>query len=520
MAIVGKLSKSKLRSYMQNRHYNDISHAVDVLLAHKYISRAELKLGRGRPEKFYNISEKGLRLLLKDDPVPEKFWRIMIGLCHHRERSIDRILVEELFGLMTKHFLNYSSERGYVFHPDLFNNMEEFWRENCIMGDNKIRLDQKILEILSLHPQITIDQLLKLANEKDVESVRKIISMYSHVLYKPLIVGRETYPCEGSSYGKRSNAPTLLLHNTIIIRQSAKGVFKYELSLFGVMLTLSLIRYNETGKLHHGLYYNSFSSEAYFEKIADNYEHKLPLIFGKRHLLKKFLGASMIDNFDILLDRKIRAKQLETSISQGGNKEFYESIDSIIKNTRNEMAKIQSVGLEQLLNYRAGNMYSNPDSTKIQPLLYKLLDISALLSPFDYDPASYVEDMNMIIKSGTSFINSAALLTVAKEYEIETIEIAFADTISLYYFLNLLSVRDVLDQPRKNDHTRKVSDDISPKTDNYYPFSPKQIADLIFSQDEDIRKWLSNWVNDLLNHEHNKTIVMEKIRDEIGLKQN
>ncbi len=50
--------------------------------------------------------------------------------------------------------------------------------------------------------------------------------------------------------------------------------------------------------------------------------------------------------------------------------------------------------------------------------------------------------------------------------------------------------------------------------------SPKQIADLIFSQDEDIRKWLSNWVNDLLNHEHNKTIAMEKIRDEIGLKQN
>ncbi len=116
-----------------------------------------------------------------------------------------------------------------------------------------------------------------------------------------------------------------------------------------------------SGKLHHGLYYNSISSEAYFEKIADNYEQKLPLVFGKRRLLKKFLGASMIDNFDVILDRMIRAKQLETSICQGGNKEFYESIDSIIKSTRNEMAKIQAVGLEQLFNYLAGNMYSNPD---------------------------------------------------------------------------------------------------------------------------------------------------------------
>jgi len=505
---------------MPKRHYNDISHAVDILRAKKYISAANWKYGRGRPQKFYNINERGLRLLLTDDPIPEKFWRIMIGLCHHRERSIDRTLVEELFGLMIKHFLNYSSERGYVFHPDLFNDIEEFWITNFIIGDSRINLHQKILEILSLHPQITNDQLLKLANEKDVESLMKIISMYSPVLHKPMLISREIYPREGSSYAERSKAPNLLLHNTVIVRQDAKGVVKYELSLFGVMLTLRLIRYCETGKLHHGLYYDSLSSEAYFEKIADNYEHKLPLVFGKRHLLKKFLGASMIDNFDILLDRKIRAKQLETSISQGGNKEFYESIDSIIKNTRNEMAKIQSVGLEQLLNYRAGNMYSNPDSTKIQPLLYKLLDISALLSPFDYDPDSYVEDMNMTIKSGASFINLAALQTVAKEYEIETVEIAFSDTISLYYYLNLLSVRDVLDQPRKYDHTRKVSDDICPQTDYYYPFSPKQIADLIFSQDEDIRKWLSNWVNDLLNHEHNKTIVMEKIRDEIGLKQN
>ncbi len=264
---------------MPKRHYNDVSRAIDSLLAHEYISKANWKYGRGRPEKFYSISDKGLRLLLTDNPVPEKFWRIMIGFCHHSERSIDRVYVEDLFGLMLKHFLNYSSERGYVFHPDLFNDVEEFWLANYILRDSEIGLDQKVLEILSLYPQITNDKLLKLANERDVESLRKIISMYSPVLHKPMIVSRENYPCEGSSYDERLNAPILSLHNTIIIRQNAKGVVKYELSLFGVMLTLRLIRYNEAGKLHHGLYYNSISSEAYFEKIADNYEQKLAFSF-------------------------------------------------------------------------------------------------------------------------------------------------------------------------------------------------------------------------------------------------
>ncbi len=84
----------------------------------------------------------------------------------------------------------------------------------------------------------------------------------------------------------------------------------------------------------------------------------------------------MIDNFDVILDRKIRAKQLETSICQGGNKEFYESIDNIIKITRNEMAKIQAVGMEQLFNYLAGNMYSNPDRTLKHTVTVQILAIS------------------------------------------------------------------------------------------------------------------------------------------------
>ncbi len=389
---------------------------------------------------------------------------------------------------------------------------------NCILRGSKISLEQKVLEILSLHPQITDDQLLKWANEKDGQSWGRVISLYSPILHKPMIVGREIYHNDGLPYDERSAYSNIVLHNTVIMRQDANRRVEFELSLFGIMFVLTLIRYNEAGKLENGLYYNTFSSEGYFKKIADNYKQRLPLIFGKWYLLKKVLGSSMISNFDIILEREVRAKQLQISISQRGNKEFYESIDSLSKSTRNEMIKIQSVGLDQLLNYLAGNIYPTPDMTKVQPLIYKLLDISALLSPLDYDPASYVEAMKgMNHTSGKPRIDSAALQAVAREYELEAIEKAFADVISLYYFFNLLSDSDAINQPRKYDHTKKVSEAINSQIDNYYPLSRTQIANLIFSEDEDIRKWLSDWLKDILNHEHNKTLAMGKILDQIGL---
>ncbi len=225
----------------------------------------------------------------------------------------------------------------------------------------------------------------------------------------------------------------------------------------------------------------------------------------------------MINNFDIILDQKIRAKQLEISIFQRGNKEFYESIDSMIKTARNELGKIQSVGLERLFNYLAGNIYTNPNITKVQPLISKLLDISALLSPLDYDPASYIKVMKNIIKDSSPLIDTADVQAAAQQYEVATIERAFAETISLYYFLNMLTDSDIIYQSRKYNHVKEVSEGITPQIDNYYPFSRRQLANLIFSQDEDIRGWLSDWMKDLLNHEHTKTTTMVKIRDEIGL---
>jgi len=85
------------------------------------------------------------------------------------------------------------------------------------------------------------------------------------------------------------------LHKTIVIKTNGTGNNVYELSLFGVLLVQTVILYNQMNKLQYGLYYNDMLLEDYYDKIASNYQNKLPLIFGKWNLLKKVLHIMSAD---------------------------------------------------------------------------------------------------------------------------------------------------------------------------------------------------------------------------------
>ena len=77
----------------------------------------------------------------------------------------------------------------------------------------------------------------------------------------------------------------------------------YELSLFGVMLVISLIRYHymeiDKDRLHKDMKPNE-----YCDLIAKNYTEKLRLIFGKWNFLQEQLGFLLYDSFDFLIYKK------------------------------------------------------------------------------------------------------------------------------------------------------------------------------------------------------------------------
>ena len=75
----------------------------------------------------------------------------------------------------------------------------------------------------------------------------------------------------------------------IKVRQNLRGVDTYQLSLFGVLFLLKLIRQNDINRLRHGLFNNDKSFLEYCDIIADNYRDAIPLIFRRWSLLKRIL---------------------------------------------------------------------------------------------------------------------------------------------------------------------------------------------------------------------------------------
>lgn len=73
----------------------------------------------------------------------------------------------------------------------------------------------------------------------------------------------------------------LLLSKIIKTKHNPQGADIYQLSLFGVLFLLKLIRQNDINRLRHGLYNNDKSFLEYCDIIADKYSHTIPLIFKK-----------------------------------------------------------------------------------------------------------------------------------------------------------------------------------------------------------------------------------------------
>ena len=171
---------------------------------------------------------------------------------------------------------------------------------------------QKVIEVLSINPKIPFEELVKETGESE-EEIRQVLTNYSYT-YNSSNRHSKIYD---------SRYAGMLVHNIII---TAQNIDKQSFELFGLMLSLDLIRNHKLGILKCGLFFEGFSQQDYYDKIASKYIEKLPLIFGKWNELKKNLKIYAAYNFDIVLAERFPS----ASIKFGGNKEFCEGIRTII----------------------------------------------------------------------------------------------------------------------------------------------------------------------------------------------
>jgi DNA-binding PadR family transcriptional regulator len=509
IAIDGKMSVSKAESSLKEKHYHpDVWHAFKDLKRKGFIEkRADRNPGKGKlmskgRQIYYKITERGLRVLIRDyDKIMEKvidpqtFWRAMMTFCYNSTKEVRLDKVEEFYELFLGKYLKYSSGHGY-FQLDQFNQMCENWIQHTILPSTGLTLDQIILEILAIHPCITLAELVKRVAQAGIrtELVEETLSYYTLIPHKPAWIDPNGN-LDSIEYNKTDWH--FQLHKTIVIRTTTNDL--YELSLFGILLVQSLVHNREICKLKHGLYYNNISFENYHDKIASNYQSKLPLVFGKWNLLKRILNIMSAHNFGIILDRHTRSDIMARSSIEGGNKEFYDSVVGVALHSQTQLSELYRKGMMEWSNYITSAISEHPDknATEAISFLYRetsavfqmLLKINILLDPSAYDPVSF---QDLVKKQAiANIINSQQTEQLSHLFKMDIIEKAFAEEITFLYFLNLHNnYRFQVVLPIKR-YNQVKSKDMEPS------FSPIQCLLAILRHDKQIRERFSAWIQDL-----------------------
>ncbi|MGC2573469.1 MAG: hypothetical protein WA364_18290, partial [Candidatus Nitrosopolaris sp.] len=425
----------------------------------------------------------------------QTFWRVMMTFCN---KKITLDMVEKFYKLFLGSYLKYSSGHGYSFQLDQFNQMCDNWIQHTILPSTGLALDQIILEALAIHPGISLAELVKRVAQAEIrtEHVEKALSHYTTMPHRTTWIDANGN-LDSIEYNKTDWH--FQLHKTIVIRTNANGNDLYELSLFGVLLVQSLVQNREIGKLKHGLYYSNISFENYHDKIASNYQSKLPLVFGKWNLLKRILNIMSAHNFGIILDRQTRSDIMARSSLEGGNKEFYDSVVGVALHSQKQLSELYRKGMMEWSNYITSAISEHPDKnpTEAKSFLYRetsavfqmLLKINILLDPSAYDPVSF---QDLVKKQAIdNIINSQQAEQLSRLFKIDIIEKAFAEEITFLYFLNLHNnYRFQVVLPIKHYNQVKPKD-MEPS------FSPMQCLLAILRHDKQIRERFSAWIQDL-----------------------
>ena len=343
--LEGQLSK-RMAEVCTRSDYSDVSDAIDKLLRRKRIKISSPGIAGRRDKRYYGLTGKGLEAFVDETTSPEEFWKAIIWYCRLSEKDLSINEFEKYYDYFESKYIGHSGIHNYFFQSLFFNRLINKWfEENCTSNINEVSLSQKILECIAMNRAVTLQELVKKIGTSE-ESIKEVLNRYTMKLDYPAAyhVTNEKMRGEYSAIYKYNNDKYRdFLSHMLIISKNTNQDIRYELSLFGIMLTIAIIRYHHIGidnvLLHNpnnrtaslGLFYEDISLKEYYDRIVSNYqEDKLPLIFGKWEILKKELGSMFLyDNFDFFFYKKAFSVNMDTTIWLGGNKEFYDNIQRL-----------------------------------------------------------------------------------------------------------------------------------------------------------------------------------------------
>lgn len=498
----GRLAICEAESYLGGqRIHKEVSQSFKILKDKGLIEKMTDRnpgpgrfIGKGMPRNYYTVTEYGLAALIKQGLDPSEFWNALITYSSGKskdDQGLDRI--EGIYELYLQQYLKYSTGFDYnvVLQLDSFNTMCKEWIAENTSRNGPIKLEQKVLEILALAglPAGMTIQEISARSKEDQENVRKVLRQYAPVpsYESPLLTEEEVNPAYRSLELDLEDT----IQRNIITVQITNKIEKYSLSLFGILLVLTLVSYHKMNRRNLYLLGNYSIQEA-FDIVATNYKNKLPLIFGQWDTLKDILKVLSVYNFEVIIDHRARSKFLETPVVLGGNKEYYEANRDIAIYNRMQMRNLYNVGIMALEHFHLNsedkennNRYGkNPKTIAIYRKLVEigvLLGYHSILSSDNKHNLSYVYDIDDI---PTTWV----------------LERAFAHEITFLYYLNL----------NLDIYVSRLFPEYSlapPKTKTLLK-SPKERLVAILKKRQLVKEWFSNCISNCIRFRNAADEVM------------
>jgi DNA-binding PadR family transcriptional regulator len=527
--VSGQLSKMKV-TYLLGANYPDVSDAMDALLVKKLIKLSDKYRTTGRnPEKFYKITEKGLRALLSITLPPDEFWKATVLLCMVSKKPITQEEFENYYRKFERNFLGHFGIRGYFFLIPLFDTILAQWLQ-AHNDPRSISLSQQVIECLAFNGPSIMQKLVEETSAKK-EDLIKILNNYS--IQSNTRQNSSPYMYTTAAAQSEMNVDRkqlyydFVLHTLIVNKETTAGI-SYELSLFGVMLAIAVISYHFSGEDTYNndvrdklkLFYNRIDQKKYCDTIARNYKDKVPLIFGKWDFLKSKLGSMLYESFDFLIYMNSRSNSMNTSLWSFGNKEFYDDIRALTYNAiRTRLPNLYALGTITLRRYEEYQPWIRNDP-RVIAVYNKCREIGVLLK--------YAEVVFALqqINNGNYMQDKLEARDLHTINDIQYIEAIFRDELCFLFYLDLNTIffpsSYKKNSPRSRiehgEHTIRliVPRELEEETQEFFRLGSRKARLLaILSKDKDIKQWFSGWIDDIIEYRRQTFDKMFKFYNEI-----
>jgi DNA-binding PadR family transcriptional regulator len=546
IALEGQLSKNMAKE-ITGSDYSDVSNAIDSLLQRKMIKISSLGMEGRKDRKYYALTEKGLEAFLNDNYLSSKkyttedFWKAIIWYCIKKPQITSLSEIEKYCSYFEHIYLGHRAVNSYLFQSKFFENLVRKWIKENGSFDDSISIFQRILECIATSRNLTIQQLYDMAGgEEEKHNIKEILDKFA---FRINYINNNQQRDASNYSSNKSKYPDLKY--ILIIEKKEEGVNRdivYELSLFGIMLIVAIIRHHHIGVDSNRidsngdnnrlqLFFEDIPMEEYMDKISSNYPDKIPLVFGKWNLLKKELGSSFIyDNFDFMFYDKAYAVNMSTSIWQGGNKEFCDSLQSLAERSRSMLRILHMEGRDILESF-IENKEVKENGSKLLGIYLKINEIKTVLQYLNNEQFS-----NSTFDKIKTFQNE-----IEKHQDknlptniIAFLERVFSDEITLFFYLNLNNSAFITSKSYSQINSPVVQSRVEGEDpDNIVDFSSLLVAEDIFShgspkdrltnlfkKDKDIGKNFYNLMNISMNYQKETSDKMFENIKKIGINEN